>query len=504
MPAKEIKELRKAGKLEEALEMAKTELLADPENIWPKRNISWVYCEYLKVNATTEHFDSFLSYLNEIKNLQLPEDEKMLFDNVSWQIGKLCFALSKQEVLDFNKMNLLFHTFKDFHFTKPSESYSFLFKAFHKGLKESDNYTEFTDWWDFKNFMPEDYQKERMPNGKEMMSLVEQAYIAYAKHLLPKQSYFAPEVLDKEKTLAFMPSLDKIIEEHPEYQYPPYFKAKLLLALGDKENMLSALLPFAKRKRNDFWVWEVLSEAFSDDEEKVLACYCRALSCNGLEEMLVKLRQKMAAIFVHRKLYNEAKTEITFLVKTRTENKWKIPNEVANWQGQEWYKNAIVKRSNVNFYKDYFEIADVLLFGDEKEEMVFVDFVNKDRKIVNFIAADDKVGFFKYERFLNSVEVGDVLKVRFQNENKEGLYKVYTAAKHNDDKFKEHFFKNVKGRINIPERKDFGFVDGAFVSQDIIKKMNLENGLTVSGQAIKSYNRVKNQWSWKALYVKKI
>tara|TARA_B110000240_G_scaffold190428_1_gene231600 strand:- start:432 stop:554 length:123 start_codon:yes stop_codon:yes gene_type:complete len=40
MPAKEIKELRKSGKLREALTMAQDELQADPTNIWAKRNIS--------------------------------------------------------------------------------------------------------------------------------------------------------------------------------------------------------------------------------------------------------------------------------------------------------------------------------------------------------------------------------------------------------------------------------------------------------------------------------
>ena len=39
MPAKEIKELRQSGKLEEALEMAQNELRDSPDNIWSKRNI---------------------------------------------------------------------------------------------------------------------------------------------------------------------------------------------------------------------------------------------------------------------------------------------------------------------------------------------------------------------------------------------------------------------------------------------------------------------------------
>ena len=36
MPAKEIKELRQAGKLDEAYKMALSELQAEPDNIWSK------------------------------------------------------------------------------------------------------------------------------------------------------------------------------------------------------------------------------------------------------------------------------------------------------------------------------------------------------------------------------------------------------------------------------------------------------------------------------------
>ena len=89
MPAKEIKELRQVGKLEEALNLAKAELQAEPDNIWPKRNISWVYYDFLKQNSSPEHFDEFISWLNEIKNLQLPVEEKMLFEQLCWQIGKM-------------------------------------------------------------------------------------------------------------------------------------------------------------------------------------------------------------------------------------------------------------------------------------------------------------------------------------------------------------------------------------------------------------------------------
>jgi len=96
-----------------------------------------------------------------------------------------------------------------------------------------------------------------MPNGKEVMAIAEQAYIAYAKHLLPKQTQHGEIIFNKDKAEAFLPVLSQIVEDYPQFQYPAYFNAKLLLALGDKDNMLESLLPFAKKKRNDFWVWEL-------------------------------------------------------------------------------------------------------------------------------------------------------------------------------------------------------------------------------------------------------
>jgi len=499
MPAKEIKELRQAGKLEEALNLAKAELQAEPDNIWPKRNISWVYYDFLKQNGSPEHFDAFISWLNEIKNLQLPVEEKMLFEQLCWQVGKMAFSLLKTTPVDLHKGIRLFEAIESFHFPKPAEGYSFLFKALHKALKETDRYIHFADWWDFKNFMPEDFQKEKMPNGKEVMAVAEQAYIAYAKHLLPKQTQFGEMVFDKEKAMAFLPILSDIVDTYPQFQYPAYFNAKLLLALGDKDHMLSALLPFAKKKRNDFWVWEILAEAFSDDADKVFACYCKALSCKSPEEMLVSLRQKMAGILISKKLYNEAKTEIELLVEARNSHGFKIPNEVVNWQSQEWYKTAAPQKSNFGFYKQFTSTAESLLFSDTPEETVIVEFVNADKKMLNFIASESKFGFFKYDRFFKDVKVGDTLTVRFQGGAKEGMYQLYTAIKVNDEAFKKQFLKEVEGDVKIPAGKSFGFLGDVFIHPSLVVKLKLTDGLHLKANAIKSYNQDKKIWSWKML-----
>ena len=495
MPAKEIKELRQAGKLEEAYAMAKAELEADLANVWGKRNLSWVL--YAQLDELASNLDAFLAKIKEVKELDLPASEEMFFDNISIVISKAARAITHEATLDINKIHRLFDSIKELSLKRNSKWFSVLFNAMHKGMKESNRYIEFADWWDFKNFRPEDFQKEKMPNGKEVMAVAEQAYIAYAKHLLPKQYQNGEIIFNKEKALAFLPILSEIVDTYPQFQYPAYFNAKLLLALGDKDHMLSALLPFAKKKRNDFWVWEILAEAFSNDSDKIFACYCKALSCKSPEEMVVNLRQKMAVILISKKLFNEAKTEIVLLTEARNIQGYKIPNEVLSWQSHDWYNTAISQKSNFGFYKQFTSAAESLLFSDTPEEMIFVDFVNSDRKILNFIATDSKFGYFKYERFFRDIKVGDVLKVRFQGGSNEGMHQLYTAVKIQDDTYKQNFMKEISGIVRIPLGKQFGFIDDVFIHPSTVNKLKLANGVNFTGKAMKSYNQDKKQWGWK-------
>lgn len=497
MPAKEIKELRVAGKLVEAYAMAKAELEADMSNIWGKRNLSWVL--YAQLDEFAFNLDSFIAKINEVKELDLPASEEMFFDNISIVISKAARVISHEPTLDLNKIHRLFDSIKELSLKRNSKWFSVLFNAMHKGMKESNRYIEFADWWDFKNFRPEDFQKEKMSNGKEVMAIAEQAYIAYAKHLLPKQTQHGEIIFNKEKAEAFLPVLSKIVDDYPQFQYPGYFNAKLLLALGDKDNMLGALLPFAKKKQNDFWVWDILSEAFSSDSDKVFACYCKALSCKSPEEMLVNLRQRMAGLLISKNLFSEAKTEIDLLVTSRTTQGFKIPNDVTNWKSKEWYINAVAKKSNSDFYKQYIPVAESLLFSDIPEETVIVEFVNSDKKMLNFIASETKFGFLKYDRFFRDMKVGDILKVRFQGGSNGGMHQLHTAVKVNDEAFKDQFMKQVGGVVKISLGKSFGFIDNIFVHPSIVIKYKLSDGMQFTGKAIKSYNQEKKQWGWKLL-----
>jgi hypothetical protein len=515
MPANEIKELRKSGKLDEAYKMAKAELdeamaalkltnaeTGKEENFpadltWPKRNMSWVL--YSQLDAVAADFPNFLLKLEELKQLNLPESETMFFENLPIVISKAVRNLSKENPVKLNRVHQLFDEIKNIPFIRKSKWFSVMFSAFHKGMKESDRYIEFADWWNFENFLPEDFQKDKLPNGTEVIAIVEQAYIAYAKHLLPKQHQGGEVEFNKEKVLEFLSKLTNIVDNYPQFQYPGYFNAKLLLALGNNENILELLLPFVKKKQNDFWAWDILSEAFSDDEEKIFNCYCKALTCFSPEEMLVGLRQRMIPKLLKKELYNEAKTEIETTIKVRTKHEYSISNELLSWQNQDWYKNAKAFDSNSNFYKQFAGKAEELLFLDVQEEYAIVDFVNTEKSILNFIVSETKFGFFKYDRFFKNVNIGDVLKVRFQSSDKYRHYKVYTAKISKNDAFKSTFVKEIYGTVRIGIGKSFGFIEDAFINPYIINKNQFVDGQNIKATAIKTFNKEKGIWGWKMI-----
>jgi hypothetical protein len=355
----------------------------------------------------------------------------------------------------------------------------------------------FADWWGFQNFMDADLKKEKKTNGQEVVSIAEQAYVAYSRHLLPTYNQSGNKSFNRDKAQAIMPLLTDREDNFNHIQNPAYIKAKLLLSLGDKDNILESLIPFAKKKRNDFWIWEIIAEAFPEDSDMFFACYCKALSCKSPEQMLVNLRQKMAKILIGKKLHNEAKKEIELLVKVSNTSDYNLPDEVAIWQEETWFKTSVSHKSNIDFYAQYNNMAESILFSDIAEEIIFIEFLNTSKKILNFIDADSKVGFFKYDRFLSDVKVGDTLKVRFQGGTKEGRHQVYTARKVQDEAFKMEFMKDVSGTVKIAEGQSFGFIDGVYIHPTIVTKYKLKDGCNFKGQAIKSYNPVKKSMDWK-------
>ena len=494
----QIKELRKSAKLDEALELANTDLQASPDDIWAKRSIAWVYYEFLKKYVESGDFDNFIIALKEIRALNLPREELMFFNNVIWPITAMFRFLLNQQQPDVSKLGTIYDIIKDFPFEKPGDNFSILFNIIHKAFKNDAKYLGIIDQLGLENLSPNDYKEEEF-NGRKIMALAEQVYIAYAKHLENGTligSYNNEKMVDSEAIARFLPKLECLIEQHPDYVYPPYFKAKLLLAVGG-DDIMQSFLPFAKLKRNDYWVWQLMSEIYKDNEELVFSCLAKALSLRSPDAFLVKIRQTFTERLIDRKMYDEAKTEIEQIVAVKTKENNRIPFIIDNWKYAGWYQSAALLNNNRKLYDQYKGQAEELLYRDIPEEIIVIEFVNHDKQIINFVKDKNKIGFFKYNHLLKNPKIGDLLKVRFSN-NDGNRYQVITIEKGNDmlseaKKPFEGILKTIAAGI--------GFVDQIFIEKSLIEKAKLENGANVNGAAILSYNKKKEEWGWKAIEI---
>ncbi|MFZ4412581.1 MAG: DUF7017 domain-containing protein [Bacteroidales bacterium] len=385
MSSKEIFGLRRDGNLIAAYKFAKIDLLSTPDDEWIKKAFSWVLIDYIKLATEKFEFEKFENYSNELFALNLSIEEKMLYENYSWIVYKWLLKFNeltndiegKAKHLDNDneltvKINAVFGFIKKIKLEKPNKLYSVLYRIAIKLFPD----WETLDWFGLNFFLKEDYLPYKMQDGEILLSLVEKAFVFYSKKILKDKSanklmnnnYIDNvenynENVNQDRINNFLPLMDEIIEKHPEYTNLPLYKVKLLLAIQEKkEDILNFFIPFARKNKNEFWVWSLMSDLFMEDDCRKLACLCKSLSCNTKDEFLVKTHQKIAELLIDLQLYDEAKVEIKKVLEIRRKKGWDIPPTIMVWMKNDWYSNAIEVNNNVNFYLNYNKKAEEILF----------------------------------------------------------------------------------------------------------------------------------------------
>jgi hypothetical protein len=376
---------------------------------------------------------------------------------------------------------------------QPSEQYSALLKAFLRAGKQWPQLGEFLQWWQLSNLRPDDYLPFLAEGGTKSMTIAEQAYIALAKWVLKKPE---PNVVRQ-----LIIDLETLHEQHPEYQYPPFYQAKLLVATGSKDEALTALLPFARRKQAEFWIWDTMADLFADEPEKAIACLCRAVSGRTEGKFLVTARVDLARLLAKTHQPNAALTELETAIETRKAEGWRVePNLLA---GVEKLTQKGAKRlpNNKALYRQYRPLTDDLLFADVPEQIGVVQFLNTDKKVAHFLVNRTISGHFKYEGSLNHIQPGDFVALRLEERTgKEGKLWMPLSVKQTDKVPSDDIFKTFSGSLKRLEGKEFGFVDDVFVVPNLFK--TLGDATQVSGSALWSYDKGKGKHGWRAVQIK--
>lgn len=496
MNGPKIKELRQQGELDEALTLALNDLKKDPDNIWSKRNLAWVYDDYCELYAKAGDVSYFKEYFCKLTELINLADEKMLSNTLCWRIRSLLKScdnkLSEKQMSQL--CDELFVLCKHISPDKPSVPYSVLLDTFYKLRDVWSGFTVFCEWWGWDNFSSADYERATLSNGKKMpLSLAESVYIAYAKQLLTDKN--------KDAIKLFEPLLDKMEELYPEMMYISYYHCKCLLMLGDKENAIESILPFAKKKHSDFWIWQLMAEVVSNDEEKVLACLMRAVNCKTSENFLVKVRQQLAHFLYRKGDYAGARYHIDKYIKHRTDNGELVFNDVLQWIKGAWYTEA--KGESMFKNLDYMYITNALLMEDVPGYIAVVVNVNKEKGMATIIYGKEKKGFFRYSSFFKMLTVGTFLKISYSDISNTGYMNLISASI-TDELPSVDFFRTEKGVVKINNQHGIGFLNSCFIPQSLCESAALHEGESVKADVFYEYNLKKNEWGWKCLKINKV
>jgi len=137
---------------------------------------------------------------------------------------------------------------------------------------------------------------------------------------------------------------------------------------------------------------------------------------------------------------------------------------------------------------------------NEQEEVVAIEFVNKEKNIINFVVNQEKFGFFHYDPLQLHPRVGDLLRVKFEKSKDNKFYKTISLKTATfDDKCAA--VKAFQGIMVMTNKNGLGFVDDVFIYPQLVKKFELKHGDELAGRAIYSYDKKKDSWGWKVFHL---
>lgn len=486
----------KEGQIKEAYELAKSDMSQYPDDVWTQRELGWVLYYRLKTASDNKDYQEMVAILDELTTLDMlsiPEDN-LLYEKVLKQISWYIYNnLIPSEIETPAKLSTFFSRLRGFTF-QPSEAYSSLLRSFLKG----DNWSEmadFLDWWNLDNLTTEDYTPYVNQKGQRLMTTAERAFIANSKALL--------RLNDPERTNAFLPKLNALMEAHPEMIYPGYFYGKLLVSLGENaDETLRVVVPFVRRKSSEFWAWQLLSDVFTTDtdQDKKLACLLRAVNGNTQENFLGKIRIKLATLFLQRNEFNRARHQIDKVVQCYYSQGWHLPFEIQQWIHEPWFNNATPDNTAPI---DYMKITDEILLEGTEEAIAIVTYCNPKLNKTTLVYGykqelTQKLRFKAYK--------GSAFKINYVFDA-QGNPKVIHGQKVKlpDDL---SYAKKVEGTVSKRPANPFAFlkidsIDDCYIPPELVNEHKLSDGQQITSTIALCFNKKKSVWCWNCITIKK-
>jgi hypothetical protein len=242
---------------------------------------------------------------------------------------------------------------------------------------------------------------------------------------------------------------------------------------------------------------EMGEDIFVGDLEKQLACLLRATHCNTQENFLVKVRTKLARLFIQQEQYNLAKYQIDKVTQCSLSNGWRLPFEVECWVLEPWFSSTV---SDSRAPLDFSSITDELLCEGTEEAVAVVTYSDIRTGKSSLVFGWEK---HVLQKLSITVGPGVVLKINYIVEPT-GRFHIIRAI---NTPFPNdlNYAKVVEGTVSKHAGRNFAFLKSAegdfYISPNVVQKYNVVNGETIKSLIVYDYNRNRMTWDWTCISI---
>jgi hypothetical protein len=429
---------------------------------------------------------------------------------VGWLIhyaGKFYLSLSPPDPQSVLTLLSLARAFVYEATARPS-AYAMLLRLALKTRKQNPDFLAFMAWWDLAQLQAEDYERYTPPGGQSLPALAEQALLGIGKHLLagyteagqlPQGSY------DQAAMARYIDTLGAHIAARPDYEFLPYVRAQLYLALNQPEAALTDLRPFVRKHVQQPWAWDWLGRAYHrlGQGEAARACLARALSARAPEAVTVLTRERYGRLCLADGDLAEAKAAFERVAEVRWREWGKLPQRLQAVMEAPWYAETAAALPAAQQLSTWAAKAQRFLQEDLPEELAVVTAVHPGKQLAWFRLDRERSGNLRGSMLSASVRPGDRLRLRVQaRQGQEEVWYEALSARLTDEPAPSGLSQSLRGRLMRVPGQAFGFVaNEAFVPPPLMTAHQAQVGQVVQALTIAEYDRKRKRWGWQVLRI---
>lgn len=371
--SKKVFALRKEGKLDEALDLGREVFRNDSQDNWNIRALAWSLHDSIKVAGKNQDHEQQHSLITELLQLPIPSKDEILnktcdywratlesgLENRSlfkectqlrkagqlqeaWELAEELTSQHPDQIQAWNERGWILFNFlkQELELEKPNKDRILqLFGQYQEqqqhempGLLHSamlnlavraarinlfDEYCAFFQWWDPLNHYREDDWVPFIPSEIESPTLSPIKIHCLAEKAASALNKSLPGIDDQEILKWALSVLEALLAKVPDHDWAPLWKSRVLIALDQKESARNLLIPLARRKSSESWVWKGLADTYAIDDDLHRALLAKACLCGrNLQEVFsLSIYQSLAEALILRSQKTEA---LFFLEKIQT------------------------------------------------------------------------------------------------------------------------------------------------------------------------------------------